>query len=156
LIIAGLKKSAGRADNQKRIIEGPIIGGQVMKRQKLRKMTAFALAFIGWSVIGGALAQSARPADRVQKPGQFISTQELVGTCMPRTGPWADFCNGLIQGYKEYLQQTNIACIPAALSRRELVEILIAPEIVVFSGWIDDWPAIVTAKIIFAERFPCE
>lgn len=127
-----------------------------MKRQKLRKMTALAIAFIGWSAIGGVLAQPARPADRAPMPGQFISTQELVDICMPRTGPWADFCNGLAQGYKEYLQLANIACIPANLPRRDVIEILIAPEIVVFSGWIDDWPAIDSAKIILAEKFPCD
>jgi hypothetical protein len=93
---------------------------------------------------------------RSQNSLKNISTQELVNICMPRNSNWTHFCNGLIQGYLESIKSTRELCIPSNIDRRDIVEILIAPEIVIFSGWIDDWPAIESAKVILGEKFTCK
>lgn len=85
----------------------------------------------------------------------YSFTRDIVNLCLSTNPIWVDFCNGLFQGYNDYLVVKNLACIPFSVSPRELVDIFISPEIVIHSGYIDDWPAIETAKEIFIKHFPC-
>ena len=92
---------------------------------------------------------------RMNSPEFLLGTQEVVQLCLRQDDTWKNFCNGLIQGYAESANFTQRSCIPSGTKRRSLVEIFIQPEIVVFSGYIDDWPAIDSAAEIFAKYFPC-
>ena len=92
---------------------------------------------------------------RMNSPEFLLGTQEVVQLCLSQNDTWKNFCNGLIQGYAEFANFTVRSCIPSGTKRRSLVEIFIQPEIVVFNGYIDDWPAIDSAAEIFAKYFPC-
>lgn len=90
------------------------------------------------------------------QPEAFLRTGDAVAICLRRETQWIDFCNGLIQGYAENAMLRGAACVPYGTTRRELVEVFTAPEVVVTTGYIDDLPALETAIEVFARHYPCD
>lgn len=89
-------------------------------------------------------------------PEFFLRTGDAVALCLRPEQHWRDFCNGLVLGYAEYAVVSQKACIPFGTPPRQLVEVFSAPDVVVSTGYIDDWPAIETAVEIFIRDFPCD
>lgn len=96
------------------------------------------------------------PGRRPIVPEFVLRTGDAVAICLGDQPQWIDFCNGLVQGYAEYVNLTRKACIPVGTSRRELVAVFTAPEIVISTGYIDNWPAFDTAVEVFIRHYPCE
>lgn len=108
------------------------------------------------AVAAGQDVPSRGPSDR---PGwmseSYLHTTDAVALCLRRDAQWQDFCNGLMQGYADYAVVEGKVCLPLGITRQELVEIFTSPEIVVTTGYIDDWPALTTAVQLFIQHFPC-
>ena len=112
---------------------------------------------------GPALAQAQTQAGTAPgggraafQPEPFLRTADAVALCLRREPEWIDFCNGLLQGYAESAMLRGAACIPFGTSRRDLVEVFTAPEVVVSTGYIDNLPALETAAEMLARRYPCK
>lgn len=126
----------------------------------LRKFTLPLLVSILSNLTAVAVAEvgSQENFDKWQSINEipnYSFTRDIVSLCLSANPIWVDFCNGLFQGYNDYLLIKKLACIPFGVGPSELVDIFISPEIVIHSGYIDDWPAIETATEIFMKHFPC-
>ena len=95
------------------------------------------------------------PGRRAISPEVFLRTGDAVALCLKPEDSWKQFCDGLLRGYAEYAVLSGKACIPFGTSHRDLVSAFTAPQIVVSTGYIDDWPALETALEVFIQRFPC-
>ena len=98
------------------------------------------------------VVQGRRPV--VAEP--FLRTGDAVALCLLRERQWQDFCNGLVQGYADYVVLRKKACIPATVTLRDLVAVFAGPDVVVSTGYIDDLPALETAVEMFIRHFPCD
>ena len=96
------------------------------------------------------------PGRRSAAPELILRSAEAVNLCLRADANWQNFCNGLVQAYAEYANLSGKACIPPDTERRDLVAIFTAPEVVVSTGYIDNWPAMDTAVEMFIKAFPCE
>ena len=86
----------------------------------------------------------------------FLRTGDAVALCLRRERQSQDFCNGLVQGYADYVVIRKKACIPATITPQELVAVFAGPHVVVSTGYIDDLPAFETAVEMFIRHFPCD
>ena len=98
------------------------------------------------------VVQGRRPV--VAEP--FLRTGDAVALCLRRERQWQDFCNGLVQGYADYVVIRKKACVPATVTPQELVAVFAGPHVVVSTGYIDDLPAFETAVVLFISHFPCD
>ncbi len=143
------------------------MNGILQRQRKLQRHTLLKLAasviclFVTFSLPVSSQAQqgaegSVAPGRRAVVPEFILRTGDAVAVCLRDQPQWVDFCNGLVQGYAEYVVINQKACIPAGTSRRELVAVFTAPEVVVTTGFIDDWPAFDTAVEMFIRHYPCD
>ncbi len=116
------------------------------------------LAFLCAAPVTGAATETAAPTGgrAAYQPEAFLRTGDAVAICLRRDPQWIDFCNGLIQGYAENAILRGAACVPYGTTRRELVEVFTAPEVVATTGFIDNLAALETAIEVFARHYPCD
>jgi hypothetical protein len=120
----------------------------------MSRIIALALLIIA---PGLAAAQAEPPPARSDwRTETYLHTTDAVAICLRPHPQWKSFCDGLMQGYADYAVTEGTICLPFGTTRRQLVEIFTAPEVVVTTGYIDDLPAITTATQLFIKYFPCE
>ena len=119
---------------------------------------ALFLALI-WPHVSFGAGSSDSPVVQGRRPivaEPFLRTGDAVALCLLRERQWQDFCNGLVQGYADYVVIRKKACIPATVTRQDLVAVFAGPHVVVSTGYIDDLPAFETAVELFISHFPCD
>ncbi len=119
---------------------------------------ALFLALI-WPHVSFGAESSDSPVVQGRRPimaEPFLRTGDAVALCLLRERQWQDFCNGLVQGYADYVVIRKKACIPATVTRQDLVAVFAGPHVVVSTGYIDDLPAFETAVELFISHFPCD
>lgn len=110
---------------------------------------------IAWALIAAPGLCGPAQGQGWMGPEPFMRTEDAVALCLRREQPWQDFCNGMMQAYGDVAVLTGRACIPPETTRRTLVEVFTAPEVVVSTGYIDNLPALETAMEMLIRRYPC-
>jgi len=84
----------------------------------------------------------------------ILSSQNAYALCTQEVSHWIDFCNGLIQGYADYLGLAGEACIPNGTSRTTMIT-LFTDRLPSTSAYSSDEPAFVAAIEVFSRIYPC-
>ena len=85
----------------------------------------------------------------------ILRTQNAYSICTKPDMDWINFCNGLIQGYSEYIILSNQACIPVGVTRTQLVTVFTGKLMKMTKAFQSDLPAIEGAKQVFKLAYPC-
>lgn len=85
----------------------------------------------------------------------IIRTQNAYSVCTKPDMDWINFCNGLMQGYADYVLLTGQACIPPAVTKTQLVTLFTGKLIKITESYKNDRPALEGAVEVFALAYPC-
>ena len=81
-------------------------------------------------------------------------TQNALQICTRSNANWVSFCNGLMQGYADYVMLVGLACLPQGVTRTELVELFAADQILETTAYKNNDAALAAASEIFAAAYP--
>ena len=83
-----------------------------------------------------------------------LRTQNAVEICTRPSQNWIDFCNGLMQAYSDFAILSGAACIPAGVTRTQLVTLFTGMTNT--AAYKDNHAALVAAVEIFKLVYPCQ
>ena len=83
-----------------------------------------------------------------------LSSRDAHELCTTAEMHWVDFCNGLIQGYADFLTAAEIACFPSGTTRTTLVTIF-TDQLPNTQAYADDDLALLAAVEIFGRVYQC-
>ena len=84
-----------------------------------------------------------------------LRTKNALQICTRSNANWVSFCNGLMQGYADYVMLAGLACLPQGVTRTELVELFTADQILETTAYKNNDAALAAASEIFAAAYPC-
>ena len=84
-----------------------------------------------------------------------LRTQNALQICTRSNANWVSFCNGLMQGYADYVMLAGLACLPQGVTRTELVKLFTADQILDTKAYKNNDAALAAASEIFAAAYPC-
>ena len=84
-----------------------------------------------------------------------LRTQNALQICTRSNANWVSFCNGLMQGYADYVMLAGLACLPQGVTRTELVELFTADQILETKAYKNNDASLVAASELFVAAYPC-
>jgi len=83
-----------------------------------------------------------------------LSSKNAHSLCTTSDMDWINFCNGLIQGYADFVVLSGAACIPVGTTRTTLIT-LYTDRLPSTQAFSKDEPALAAAIEIFSRLYPC-
>ena len=108
--------------------------------------TALAPLFIVLSFSFGTLASAST----------VLLSQNAYDVCTRADMNWINFCNGLIQGYADYVSLSKRACIPSGVTRTQLVTVFTSNLMRSTAAYQNNQAALLAAVEVFELAYPCK